>query len=241
MAVIPYCGPAPAPSAILSAWNFDPLLLAVLVLAGFALRARPLRVQIGMAMLWIAFVSPLCALSAGLFSARSVHHLLIVFAAAPLLAGALPRSLRLPPLWAITLAHVAVFWAWHVPAAYGWALSSDAAYWAGQVALLGSAMAFWAVLTRPATPAPMGFLALLAMVMQMGLLGALITFAPRALYAPHFLTTGQYGLSPLEDQQLAGLLMWVGSLPLAAAAGWAVLRRLMPAAPATPPVGQAAA
>ncbi len=42
----------------------------------------------------------------------------------------------------------------------------------------------------------------------MGLLGALITFAARPLYAPHFLTTLAWGLEPLEDQQLAGLIMW---------------------------------
>lgn len=226
MAVIPYCGPAPAPSAILGAWNFDPVLIAALLLAHVLLRGRPLRVQLGMGLLWLAFVSPLCALSAGLFSARSVHHLLIVFGAAPLLAGVIRRDIRLP-LGPVLLAHVAVFWAWHVPALYGWALSSDAAYWVGQVALLGSAMLFWAALRRPEAAGVPAFLALLAMVMQMGLLGALITFAPQAMYGPHFLTTSQYGISALEDQQLAGLLMWVGSLPLTVVAGWARLRHLL--------------
>ena len=44
---------------------------------------------------------------------------------------------------------------------------------------------------------------------QMGLLGALITLAPRALYAPHALTTVAWGLSPLQDQQLGGAIMWI--------------------------------
>jgi len=224
MTAIPYCGPAPEPGRILAAWNLDPILLTVLFAAGWVLRAQPARVQVGLSLLVVAYVSPLCALSAGLFSARSVHHLLVVFGAAPLLADILRRSVRLP-LWPVTLAHVAIFWAWHVPALYGWALANDAAYWAGQVALLGSAMAFWAALRRPEASGASAFIALIAMVMQMGLLGALITFAPQALYAPHFLTTSQYGLSPLEDQQLAGLLMWVGSLPLTVIAGWATLRR----------------
>jgi putative membrane protein len=43
----------------------------------------------------------------------------------------------------------------------------------------------------------------------MGLLGALITFAGGALYAPHLLVTQAWGLTPLQDQQLAGLIMWV--------------------------------
>ena len=44
---------------------------------------------------------------------------------------------------------------------------------------------------------------------QMGLLAALLTFAPDPLYAEHLTTTAAFGLSALEDQQLAGLVMWV--------------------------------
>ena len=47
-----------------------------------------------------------------------------------------------------------------------------------------------------------------------GLLGALITFAGSPLYAPHWLTTQAWGFSPMEDQQIAGLVMWA---PAAAA------------------------
>jgi putative membrane protein len=42
----------------------------------------------------------------------------------------------------------------------------------------------------------------------MGVLGALITFAGRALYAPHWLTTQPWDMSPLQDQQIAGIIMW---------------------------------
>ncbi len=45
--------------------------------------------------------------------------------------------------------------------------------------------------------------------LQMGVLGAIITFAPRPMYAVHALTTTAWGLSPLEDQQLGGVIMWV--------------------------------
>ena len=41
------------------------------------------------------------------------------------------------------------------------------------------------------------------------LLGALLVFAGRPLFADHLATTAAYDLSPLEDQQLAGLIMWV--------------------------------
>jgi putative membrane protein len=224
MSAIPYCGPAPEPGALLTAWNLDPLLLAALAAVAWLLRAQPARVQLGLGLAALAYVSPLCALSAGLFSARSVHHLLIVFGAAPLLAQAL-RTPRVP-LTAAFLLHLAVFWLWHLPSVYLWALSSDLAYWLGQAALLGSATLFWSALCKRDAFGPTVLFALFAMMMQMGLLGAILTFARFALYAPHYLTTQQYGFSPLDDQQLAGLIMWVGSLPLTIVAGWPILARL---------------
>jgi putative membrane protein len=121
---------------------------------------------------------------------------------------------------------VLVFWAWHAPPVYEAALASDALYWVGQAALLGTSMLLWSALFQRDTSGLAAFFALLATIMQMGLLGAIITLAPQALYAPHYLTTQQYGLSPLEDQQIAGLIMWAGSLPLTVLAGWAVLARL---------------
>jgi putative membrane protein len=50
--------------------------------------------------------------------------------------------------------------------------------------------------------------------MQMGLLGAILTLAEHPLFAPHLLTTQAWGLTPLEDQQLGGALMWVPGIVL---------------------------
>lgn len=229
MPSIPYCGPAPPPEGILAAWNLDPILLAVLGAVAWVLRREGGSARLGLAILVIAFVSPLCALSAGLFSARTAHHLLIVFAAAPLLAPAL--RVRRAPLGAALIVHLAVFWLWHLPAAYAAALSNDAVYWAGQIALLGSAVVLWRAL-EDAEARPVGvFFVVAAMIMQMGMLGAVLTFAPAALYSPHYLTTGVYGLGVLADQQLAGLMMWVGSLPLTLLAAWRPLARFARPAP----------
>src|SRR3546814_14523271 len=75
-----------------------------------------------------------------------------------------------------------------------------------QVSLLASAAGLWmAVRTAPALA---GVGALLATMVQMGVLGALITFSSRALYAPHLLGPQDWGYSTLEDHQLAGLLKW---------------------------------
>ncbi len=43
------------------------------------------------------------------------------------------------------------------------------------------------------------------------LLGALLTLAPSQLFVVHYATTWPWGLSPLQDQQLGGIIMWVPS------------------------------
>ncbi|WP_417525910.1 cytochrome c oxidase assembly protein [Marinovum sp.] len=219
-----YCGAAPLPAQALSAWNLDPGLLATLALAVFLFRRSPLGLT-GVAVLALAFVSPLCAISVALFSARVVHHVLLVAVAAPLLAAALPRLRRGQPGLAF-LVSTAVLWGWHQPAAYDAALADKVLYWLMQVTLLTSALWFWrAVLDRQT-----GIEAVLwslAGLMQMGALGALLTFAPEPLYAAHALAPFDWGLTPLADQQLGGLIMWVPAMlpylamiALSARRGW---------------------
>jgi putative membrane protein len=107
-------------------------------------------------------------------------------------------------LW--TIVQAVLFWFWHAPAPYSAALSNDGLYWLMQLSILGSAVPFWIAVSNASLPMAIG--GLLTSMVAMGLLGALITFAGHPLYAPHFLSTQAWGLSPLEDQQLAGLIMW---------------------------------
>ena len=118
-----------------------------------------------------------------------------------------------------------------MPGPYGWGLASVPAYWLMQGSLLGSAWLMWrAILASAAQPGP-ALVALVATVGQMGLLGALIVFASRPLYAVHFASTSAWGLSPLADQQLAGLLMWVPAiLPYLGVGLWLAWSSLRPAA-----------
>jgi putative membrane protein len=222
---LPYCGPAPAPGDW--RWNLDPVLLGLLLLAaGLILvkregRSRALGLA-AMTVLFVSFVSPLCALSSALFAARTVHHVLLVGVAAPLLAWSLPA--RLPAsLPLATACQALVFWLWHAPAAYGWALSQDAAYWAMQASLLASSLWFWGAIRRASGPAAV--LHLLAAMVAMGLLGALLTFAGAPVYEPHLQSTLAWGLTALEDQQMAGLIMWAPAAAIYLAAALLALGR----------------
>src|SRR3546814_8831596 len=136
----PYCGAAPAPGEWIARWNLDPVLLAAFVfgIAFYFLRSRqPENRQryfgIGIAVLAFLFISPFCALTSALFSARTAHHIFLTAIAAPLLVSSM-SPIRLPgglACWAF--AHIAIFWLWHLPSAYAWALGSDAAYWFMQI------------------------------------------------------------------------------------------------------------
>lgn len=215
---LPYCGSAPLPAEFWERWNLDPLVIVGLLAAvwlGRGLKARMTPWTTGVAILALLFVSPLCALSSALFAMRVAHHVMMTGVAAPMLAMSLPRAPGSVARWAAV--HAVVFWLWHAPTIYTQALASDAVYWLMQATLLGSALMLWRAVRG--APPPLAVAGLLATMVQMGLLGALLTFTTVPLYAWHMATTQAWGLSPLADQQLAGLIMWVfgGALYLAAA------------------------
>jgi putative membrane protein len=202
-----YCGPAPDPAEIWLRWNLDPALLLGSTLLALLL-GRSRAGAMGLAVLAFAFVSPLCALSAALFSARVVHHVLLVAIAAPLIAMALPARKPGPAGLPFVVSTI-ILWGWHLPQAYDLALAHVGVYWAMQVTLVVSAVAFWRAVFAPAQVPGHALLFILGAYMQMAALGALLTFAPAPLYAIHAVAPAAWGFSPLGDQQLAGLIMWV--------------------------------
>lgn len=234
-AAIAYCGPAAVPGDLLARWNDDPFTWFVLMMfAGLIVAGRSeSRRASGAAILLMVliFLSPLCALSSALFSVRVFHHVLLIAAVAPLLAVAFPlRWVPVLPLSALVGLHTVILWVWHIPAAYTWGLTSAPAYWLMQVSLLVSAWLLWRAILRDRTQPVSALVALGTTIAQMGLLAALIVFAPRPLYSLHFATTEAWGLSPLTDQQLAGLLMWLpASLPYLAVGLWLAWSSLRPA------------
>lgn len=217
-----YCGQPPEPSELAGAWKFDPIaiggLFALLVVYLLAVRNdRPALAQrvpfviAGWTIGMLALFSPLCAWSVSLFSARIGQHLILIFAAAPLLAlGRIDRLISAPsprPMLAAT-AFALTLWFWHAPAPYAWTFRSDVAYWAMHATLVMSAIWLWHNILHRAPDLSLAAMSA-ATMMQMSMLGALISLAPSALFAPHFATTIAWGLTPLQDQQLGGALMWV--------------------------------
>jgi len=202
----------------------------------------------GWMVLATALVSPLHRLGSALFSAHMAQHELLVSVAAPLLVLGQPlvpslwavpvawrrragrwaraRSVRRTwrwvtlPLAAFAL-HSLALWLWHLPAAYQATLRSDVTHAAQHASFIGTALLFWWVVLhargRRAAHGPAIFY-LFATVVHTGVLGAVLALAPRVLYPDYVPWTRAWGLTPLEDQQLGGLMMWMpGGLAYVAA------------------------
>lgn len=246
---VPYCGNPVGPGTILTQWNLDPWLLAGLMafMIGGWRYARMVPTQrlaftLGWLLLAATLVGPLCNLASALFSARVTQHLLMIQLAAPLLImsgvfGRLFAGLRYPSLiWGV---HGILLWLWHLPLPYEAALRSTAMLWVMHGSLMITALAAWHTLLRPRDDAMLGraLLGIFATSVHLGMLGAVLTFAPEAWHPYHNIGAPMWNLTALQDQQLAGLIMWVvgGTLYLGTAL-WILGRwlvRLDPGAEAT--------
>jgi cytochrome c oxidase assembly factor CtaG len=186
-----------------------------------------------------ALISPLHQLGGVLFAAHMAQHELLMVVSAPLLVlgrpiipflwalplswrrmagawstipaiGATWRLLTLPSFaWMI---HAVAIWAWHAPSLYQATLGSEAVHTLQHVSFLGTALLFWWALLRGREGRlgrPAAVIYLFTTAVHTSLLGALLTFSNRLWYPLYHQTTIPWGLAPLEDQQLAGLIMWV--------------------------------
>jgi putative membrane protein len=127
------------------------------------------------------------------------------------LLPAIWRVLRLP-LVAWTL-HVGALWLWHLPSLYDAAIRDETLHVAEHASFFLTALLFWYPLADPHRGRRFGVgvstLYLFAAGLQCTMLGALMAFARHPWYPAHYGTTQPWGLTPLEDQQMAGLIMWI--------------------------------
>jgi cytochrome c oxidase assembly factor CtaG len=195
-----------------------------------------------------ALSPPLDGWSERWLSAHMVQHELLMIVAAPLMAvggpivgllWAMPSQLRsrvvaavhrhpmtavwsilTSPPWAFCVYGIGL-WVWHLPALYNYALEHEAVHVVQHLCFFGTATLFWWGIAH-GRHGRLGYGAavvyVFATAVHGGLLGALLTVSPRVWYAPYVLQH-HAGFTPLEDQQLAGLLMWVPASLVFVAAG----------------------
>jgi len=203
---------------------------------------------LGLGALVLALVSPLHRLGEVLFSAHMVQHEILMLVAAPLLVlsrplvtflWALPFGWRrVAGRWAKTpyvrgpwntltdpftawWLHAAAIWVWHAPILFDLTLESELAHTAQHLSFFLSALLFWWALFyaegRKSYGAAVFYIFTTAV--HTSILGALLTFTPHIWYHAYGTTTQAWGLTPLEDQQLGGLIMWVPAGVVYLAAG----------------------
>lgn len=183
-----------------------------------------------------ALVSPLHDLSRRLFTAHMIEHETMMIVAAPFLVlsrpigamlWALPQGWRRAlgsaahrtwftafwsfitlPLTASVL-HGATIWLWHAPRLFDAALEVEWVHWLQHLSFFGTALLFWWALACPGRARHGGAVGhLFATALHTSFLGILLVFAPRLWYAA-MPAAASWGLTALEDQQLAGLIMWI--------------------------------
>jgi putative membrane protein len=246
---------AVGPESLWQTWNLAPLALIGILLTAASYgrgilvlrcnrRSPGLRRVVcfyaGLLVVMGSIVSPLDALSASLFSAHMVQHLMLILVGAPLLVfGApvvpmmlsLPRSTRavtrsierirvvdaasravMKPVIVLAL-HSIVLWAWHLPSLYQAALRDEGLHGVEHVTLVATAMLFWALVIGRRRRRRLGYgpaiLLTFVTALQSAALGVVLTFASAVLYPVHVGRAEAWGLSALEDQQLAGAIMWI--------------------------------
>lgn len=109
--------------------------------------------------------------------------------------------------------HAVALWIWHLPGLFGLALRHDGWHTLQHASFLITALLFWWATIgggdARSSQRSTALLSLFTTMIHTGALGALLTFAPRPWYSEYVATTRAFGLDPLEDQQLGGLVMWI--------------------------------
>jgi putative membrane protein len=167
----------------------------------------------------VVVLPPLSRLAERLFSIHMIQHLLLIGVAAPLFAYAgaarLSRLRLTRPLQPVTgwTLFVCTFLFWHWSAPMRWAAEREGSRLLEFTTILAAAWLFWSMVLRPRLPhaATLGAraLAVTTAAIVTDLPGVIMIFSPRAYCSMPHEDAAHWGLTVLEDQQIAGLLMWV--------------------------------
>jgi len=163
----------------------------------------------GIASLLLVVASPIAHLDHHLLTAHMAQHLVLMLVAAPLLLlGARPASLPQPPVGICWFAGTLAVMFWHIPAIFELALESHLWHGLEQASFVIAGILFW----RPVIGSSgwWGPIYLFLATLPCDALSAFLTFCGHLAYRPYMSGhAGMFGLSPLDDQALAGALMWV--------------------------------
>lgn len=202
----------------------------------------------GIISLALALISPLHDLGEALFAAHMTQHEILMLVSAPLLVlsrplapmlwalpfewrRALGRASKLTPIaacWRFLinpfiawLLGAVVLWVWHAPFLFQATLRSDWVHAAQHISFFVSALLFWWSLffARQMASFGAGVVYIFTTAIHTSILGALLTFSPRIWYPIYAFSTSAWGWTPLEDQQIGGLIMWVPAGVVYLAAG----------------------
>ena len=183
---------------------------------------------LGVFFIFLALVSPLDELGDNyLFSAHMAQHSLLVFVVPPLLLAGTPAwlvdaligqrfirplaRLLTHPISAYLLYNL-VFAAWHFPAFYEAALDNQNIHIFEHLCFLVTAVFNWWPVFSPSKilprlSAPIQLVYLFLEGIPCTILGAVIIFQPTILYPAYVSAPALLGLTPMNDQQIAGLIM----------------------------------
>lgn len=192
---------------------------------------------LGYGVLAATALSPLHALGARSFTAHMIEHELIMLVAAALLVwsrplgvmlwafpagarnglAAIPRSGAGSAAWRVasdpwvaTALQAAALWIWHLPYLFDEALRHEGWHAAQHLSFFATALLFWSGMLGPRRSAWTSAACLFATSMITGALGAFMALSTSPWYASYrAMNLAAFGLTPAEDQQLAGILMWV--------------------------------
>jgi putative membrane protein len=203
-----------------------------------ATKSRAAWFACGLVALLVTLLGPLDAWADRSFALHMIQHELLMLMVAPLLvlgrplalwAWALPvrtrhhlrRALsawRDVGVWRLATGaagacalQAAALWLWHLPAWFRAALEHPGVHVLQHTTFLATALCFWWSVLRPAPArlaAPAAIASLFFTTLTSGALGALLTFAPSPWYA-EAVSAPPFGMTPIEDQQIGGLVMWI--------------------------------